>query len=174
MRRFICCCFIFFFFLFFLFYFVLFFINNKSIWKICIKTIFYVYDRTFLFLLLFKKFIFLLDAIENIKLFPRGIFYVQYAKDKWKYSCMEYFNIKTDFMISSKILFTPICMWPYNKISEDIGCLSKCINTEFVCSSTKLYKLCWQARLPNNASTINPMPNCLLTALKIHVDDFLE
>ena len=52
--------------------------------------------------------------------------------------------------------------------------LSKCINTKFVYSSTTVYKQCRYAKLPNNASTINPMNDCSLTALKIHIDDVLK
>ena len=53
----------------------------------------------------------------------------------------------------------------------EIGCLPKCINTKFVVSSTTVYKLCRYVKLPNNASTINPMPDYFLTAFKIDIDD---
>ena len=52
--------------------------------------------------------------------------------------------------------------------------LPKCINTKFVCSLTTVYKLCKYAKLPNIASTINPMPGCFLIASKIHFDDVLK
>ena len=39
---------------------------------------------------------------------------------------------------------------------------------------TTVYKLCRNAKLPNNASTIIPMPDCFVTALKIHIDDVLK
>ena len=53
------------------------------------------------------------------------------------------------------------------------GYLPRSINTKFVCSSSTVYKSCGYANYPNNASTINPIPDCFLTALKIHIDDVL-
>ena len=37
------------------------------------------------------------------------------------------------------------------------GWLPKCINTKFVCNSTTVYKLGRYAKLPNSASTRNPI-----------------
>ena len=51
---------------------------------------------------------------------------------------------------------------PFHKTPIKSGCLPNCINTRFVCNSTTVYKLSSYAKLPNNASTINPMPDCIL------------
>ena len=61
-----------------------------------------------------------------------------------------------------------------NRISQVIGWLAKCINTKFVYSSTAVYELCRYAKLPNNASNINPMPDWFLTKLKEHIDCVLQ
>ena len=59
-------------------------------------------------------------------------------------------------------------------LKTQYGCLPKCINTKFIYTSTTVFILRRYAKLSNNASTINPMPDCYLIGLKIHIDDVIK
>ena len=77
-------------------------------------------------------------------------------------------------------MFSNISIYVYQHVVINESSITKMVEFQnvsihsFVFSSTMVYTLQRYTTLPNSASTTNPLPDCFLDALKIHILNILN